>query len=111
MNSEVWVLREAIKGDTLLRALSDLLTWSRKTSYYPSWLVSPAQSFTCSYSYGRGPAIRPQTGDKGSSIVDRLWRTIARLMRPWCNEGRRAVGCECEPLRRFTVPSPMAQRS
>ena len=33
MNLGSWVLREAIKGDTLLRALSELLSWTRKTSY------------------------------------------------------------------------------
>ena len=64
-NSGGWLLREAIKGDTLHRALNDLLTWSTKTLYVTSWLVSPAHSCACSYSNGSGPAIRPQTGDKG----------------------------------------------
>ena len=32
LNSGCGVLREAIKGDALLRAFSDLLVWSRKTS-------------------------------------------------------------------------------
>ena len=87
VKSGVWMLREAIKGDTLLNALSEILTWSRKTSYLPSWLVSPAHSCTCSYSHGNGPATRPQTGDKGWLFVESLWKSIAPLMRPRCNEG------------------------
>ena len=34
VKSGVGVLREAIKGDAFLRALSELLTWRRKSSYF-----------------------------------------------------------------------------
>ena len=67
------MLREAIKGDTFIQALSVCLPWSMKNSHHTS----------C----GNNPAIR--TGEKGWSFVDSLWRTIASLMRPWCNEGER----------------------
>ena len=88
-NCEVggWVLSESIWSDTLLRALSEFLTWSRKSSYLTSWLVSLVHSCACSCSCGSNPAVRPQTGDKGWSFVKRVWKTIAPLLRPWCNEG------------------------
>ena len=36
------------QGDTLLQALSGCLTWSKKTSYWTAWLVSPyAHSCAC----------------------------------------------------------------
>ena len=111
LRSEIWVLREAILEDTLLSALSEILTWSRKTPYSSSWLVSPAPSCTCSYSYGNGPATRLQTGDKGWLFVESLWKTITPPHATMVVQRRgRTVGCECEPLWRFAVTSPMAQR-
>ena len=36
---------------------------------------------------GRGTAVGPQSGERCWPLLDRLWRAIASLMKPWCAEG------------------------
>ena len=50
--------------------------------------LSPLHTRACAYSYGNGPAVRPQTRDTDWSLVISLWRTIAPFARPWCDEGK-----------------------
>ena len=50
MKWEVWVLREAIKWDTLRQALNECLSWVQKSSCDMAWLVflrTPARVPTC----------------------------------------------------------------
>ena len=44
-------------------------------------------SCTCSYAYGRGPAVGPHTGERCWPLLAGVWRAIAPLMKPWCAEG------------------------
>ena len=67
------------QGDALFPALSECLTWIENTLCHTAWLLFPAHSRACSYSYGSGPAVRPQTGDKGMSPI--------APTRPWRDEG------------------------
>ena len=58
-----------------------------KGSFLTAWAVSPLSSCCCSYLYGRGTAVGPQSGERCWPLLDRLWRAIAPLMKPWCAEG------------------------
>ena len=49
--------------------------------------VPCGSSCSCSYSYGRGPAVGPYTGERCWPLVASVWRAIAPLMKPWCAEG------------------------
>ena len=72
---------------SLLGAAGD---WERKGSYHTAWAVPCDSSCTCSYAYGRGPAIGPHTGE-------RCWSLLAvNLYRGW----KSCVGwhCDDEPL-------------
>ena len=61
--------------------------WERKGSYHTAWAVPCDSSCTCSYSYGQGPAIGPQTGERCWPLLSGLWRAIVHLMQSWCAEG------------------------
>ena len=59
----------------------------KKGSYHTAWSVPGDSSCTCSYAYGRGPAIGPHTGRRCWPLLAGVWRAIAPLMKPWCAEG------------------------
>ena len=61
--------------------------WVRKGSYHTAWAVPCDSLCSCSYSYGRGPAIGPHTGRRCWPLLEGVWRAIAPLMKPWCAEG------------------------
>ena len=61
--------------------------WVRKGSYHTAWAVPCDSLCTCSYSYGRGPAVGPHTGQRCWPLLEGVWRAIAPLMKPWCAEG------------------------
>ena len=56
-------------------------------SFLTAWAVTPVSSCSCSYLYGRGTAVGPQSGERCWPLLDKLWRAIAPLMKPWCAEG------------------------
>ena len=51
------------------------------------WSVLPLSACCCSYAYGQGPAVGPQTGEWCWSLLTGLWRVVAPLTKPWCAEG------------------------
>ena len=59
----------------------------KKGSYRTAWAVPFGSSCNCSYAYGRGPAIKPHTGQRCWPLLAGVWRAIATLMKPWCAEG------------------------
>ena len=85
--SGVWLFRGALQGNSAFFAFSAFASWVRKGSFLTAWAVPPLSSCSCSYLYGRGTAIGPQTGKRCWPLLDRLWRAIAPLMKPWCAEG------------------------
>ena len=87
LGSGVWLFRGALQGKNLFSSLDAFGDWVRKGSYHTAWAVPCDSSCTCSYSYGQGPAIGPQTGKQCWSLLIRMWRAIAPLMKPWCAEG------------------------
>ena len=60
--------------------------WARKGSYHTAWSVPCGSSCSCSYAYGRGPAIGSHTGERCWPLHAGVWRAIAP-MKPWCAEG------------------------
>ena len=62
--SGVWLFRSAFQGENLFSSLAVAGDWERKGSYHTAWAVPCDSSCTCSYAYGRGPAIGPRTGER-----------------------------------------------
>ena len=69
------------------RLLIGAVDWVRKGSYHTAWAISGGSLCTCSYAYGRGPAVGPHTGERCWPLPAGVWRAIAPLMKPWCAEG------------------------
>ena len=85
--SGVWLFRGALAGSSAFFALAAFASWVRKGSFLTAWAVPPLSSCSCSYAYGRGPAVGPQSGKRCWPLLARLWRAIAPVMKPWCAEG------------------------
>ena len=85
--SVLWLFRGALRGGDVCSSLLALCYWVKKGSYHTAWSVPPLSACSCSYAYGRGPAIGPQTGERCWSLLTGLWRAVAPLMKPWCAEG------------------------
>ena len=85
--SGVWLFWGALSGNSAVFAFAALAKWVKKGSFLTAWAVSPLSSCSSSYLYGRGTAVGPQSGERCWPLLDRLWRAIAPLMKPWCAEG------------------------
>ena len=85
--SGVRLFRGAFRGSSAFFALAAFANWVEKGSFLTAWAVPPLSSCSCSYLYGRGTAVGPQSGERCWPLLDRLWRAIAPLMKPWCAEG------------------------
>ena len=75
--------------------------WVRKGSYHTAWAVPCGSSCTCSYAYGRGPAVGPNTGERCWPLLAGIWRAIAPLMKPWCAEGEVPTAANLNLYRRW----------
>ena len=71
----------------VLPLLKGAVDWVWKGSYRTAWAVPAGSSCSCSYAYGRGPAIGSHTGGRCWPLLAGVWRAIAPLMQPWCAEG------------------------
>ena len=87
--SRVWFFRDAggWLGSGVWPMLMGAVDWVRKGSYHTSWAVPCGSLCTCSYAYGRGPAVGSRTGERCWPLLAGVWRAIAPLMKPWCAEG------------------------
>ena len=81
------LFRGALRGSSAFFAFAAFASWVEKGSFLTAWAVPPLSSCSCSYLYGRGTAVGPQSGERCWPLLDRLWRAIAPLMKPWCAEG------------------------
>ena len=77
----------AFAASSAFFALAAFAGWVRKGSCLTAWAVPPLSSCSCSYLYGRGTAVGPQSGERCWPLLDTLWRAITPLMKPWCAEG------------------------
>ena len=66
----------------IVSSLDAVGDWVMKGSYRTAWSVPCDSSCTCSYAYGRGPAIGPHTGKRCWPMLAGVWRAIAPLMKP-----------------------------
>ena len=85
--SWLWLFRGALRGGDVFSSLLASRDRVKKGSYYTAWSVLPLSACSCSYAYGQGPAIGPQTGERCWSLLTGLWRAVAPVMKPWCAEG------------------------
>ena len=82
--SEIWVL----KGNGRTRMLPENLDhlrvkWISRRTYETAW-VTPGHDCLCSYKYGHGAAVRPQTNNAIWDGVIGLWSRVAPFLSPWC---------------------------
>ena len=78
--SGIWVL----KGNARTRMLPENLDHFRV-----EWMKRGSFDCLCSYNYGHGAAVRPQTNDAIWRGVIGLWGRVAPFLLPWC--GRREL--------------------
>ena len=83
--SGLWLFLGALRD--VFSSLLASCDWVKMGSYHTAWSVPPLSACSCSYAYGQGPAIGPQTGERCWSLLTGLWRAVAPLMKPWCTEG------------------------
>ena len=70
VRSGVWLFRSALRGENFLSSLRAAGDWVKKGSYHTAWSVPWDSSCTCSYAYGQGPAVGPQTGKRCGRCVE-----------------------------------------
>ena len=82
--SGIWVLKGNARTCMLPENLDHLrVGWISRGSYETAW-VTPGHDCLCSYMYGRGAAVRPQTNDAIWDGVVGLWGSVAPFLSPWC---------------------------
>ena len=84
--SGMWVL----KGNARARMFPDNLDhlrvkWRKQGTYETAW-VTPGHDCLCSYKYGHGAAVRPQTNNAIWDGVIGLWGRVAPFLSPWCGK-------------------------
>ena len=100
--SGIWVLKGNARTRMLPENLDHLrVRWISRGSYETAW-VTPGHDCLCSYQYGHGAAIRPQTNDAIWHGVIGLWGRVAPLLSPW--RARREVPTGVN-LNRYSGPS------
>ena len=106
--SGIWVLKGNARTRMLPANLDHLrVGWRKQGSYETAW-VTPGHDCLCSYAYGHGAAVRPQTNDAIWHGVIGLWgQGRAPLVTLVCQEGG-ANGSELEPVLRSKFMYPLA---
>ena len=88
----IWVLKGGARARMLLDNLDHLrVGWKTRGTYETAW-VTPGHDCLCSYQYGHGAAVRPQTNDAIWDGVIGLWCRVAPLLSPWCARGEVPMG-------------------
>ena len=84
--SRIWVLKGNART-CMFRANLDYLRveWMKRGAYKTAW-VTPGHDCLCSYKYGHGATVRPQTNDAIWEGVIGLWSRVAPFLSPWCGK-------------------------
>ena len=95
-----------LKGNARARMLPENLDhlrvrWISRGTYETAWVIS-GHDCLCSYQYGHGAAVRPQTNDAIWHGVIGLWGRVAPLLSPWCGKKDVPTGVN---LNRYSSPS------
>ena len=100
--SGIWVLKGNASARMLPENLDHLrVRWISRGTYETAW-VTPGHDCLCSYKYGHGAAVRPQTNDAIWRGVIGLWGRVAPLLSPWCGRRELPTGVN---LNRYSGPS------
>ena len=82
--SGIWVLKGNARTCMFPANLDHLrVGWMKRGTYKTAW-VTPGHDCLCSYQYGHGAAVRPQTNNAIWDGVIGLWGRVAPLLSPWC---------------------------
>ena len=78
----IWVLKGNAEASMFPDNLDHLrVGWRTRETYETAW-VTPEHDCLCSYQYGHGAAVRPQTNDAIWDGVIGLWGRVAPLLSP-----------------------------
>ena len=84
--SGIWVLKGNARTCMFPANLDHLrVEWMKRGSYKTAW-VTPGHDCLCSYKYGHGAAVRPQTNDAIWDGVIGFWGRVAPFFSPWCGK-------------------------
>ena len=90
--SGIWVLKGNARTCMFPANLDHLrVGWRKQGSYKTAW-VTPGHDCLCSYKYGHGAAVRPQTNDAIWDGVISLWGRVAPFLSPWCGKKELPTG-------------------
>ena len=100
--SGIWVLKGNARARMLPENLDHLrVRWISRGTCETAW-VTPGHDCLCSYQYGHGAGVRPQTNDAIWRGVIGLWGRVAPLLSPWCGRRELPTGVN---LNRYSGPS------
>ena len=85
-HSGIWVLKGNARTCMFPANLDHLRVESVKRGSYKTAWVTPGRDCLCSFKYGHGAAVRPQTNDAIWDGVIGLWSRVAPFLSPWCGE-------------------------
>ena len=84
--SGIWVLKGNSRTCMFPANLDHLrVEWIQQGTYETAW-VTPVHGCLCSYKYGHGAAVRPQTNNSIWNGVIGLRGRIAPFLSPWCGK-------------------------
>ena len=90
--SGIWVLKGNARTCMFPANLDHLrVGWRKQGSYKTAW-VTPGHDCLCSYKYGHGAAVRPQTNKAVWDGVISLWGRVAPFLSPWCGKKELPTG-------------------
>ena len=84
--SGIWVLKGNARTCMFPANLDHLRVELMKRGTYKTAWVTPGHDCLCSYKYGHGAAVRPQTNNAIWHGVIGLWGRVAPLLSPWCGK-------------------------
>ena len=84
--SRIWVLKGNARTCMSPANLDHLrVEWMKRGTYKTAW-VTPGHDCLCSYKYGHGAAVRPQTNNAIWDGVIGLFGRVAPFFSPWCGK-------------------------
>ena len=90
--SGIWVLKGNARTCMFPANLDHLrVGWRKQGSYKTAW-VTPGHDCLCSYKYGHGAAVRPQTNKAIWDGAISLWSRVAPFLSPWCDKRELPTG-------------------
>ena len=90
--SGIWVPKGNARARMLPANLDHIrVGWTTPGTYETAW-VTAGHDCLCSYQYGHGAAVRPQTSNAIWDGVIGLWCRVAPFLSPWCGKKELPTG-------------------